>query len=172
MATGQVGGCGRSVNEVTDELGCVWHTINDAVIAYGKNALADDITGTVWWRGHGLLTGADLVHHARSAPSHCSSSGSHGGSSRFEYSRMRGTKKVGNDIRRRVPSSAFVGVRARLLCSFNMFVYLVRSRLSETMTGVHRPPSNVDVDVDVNVNVNVNDDDDGAGCAVAPAVDR
>jgi transposase len=39
--TVQVGGNGRSVNEVAVELGCDWHTINDAVIAYGS-ALVDD----------------------------------------------------------------------------------------------------------------------------------
>jgi transposase len=33
--TGQVGRCARSVNEIAIELGCDWHTINDAVIAYG-----------------------------------------------------------------------------------------------------------------------------------------
>jgi transposase len=31
---------GRTVSEVADELGCDWHTINDAVIAYGA-ALVD-----------------------------------------------------------------------------------------------------------------------------------
>ncbi len=39
--TAQVGRCARSVNEVAVELGCDWHTINDAVIAYGT-ALVDD----------------------------------------------------------------------------------------------------------------------------------
>jgi hypothetical protein len=39
--TFQVGGNGRSVNEVAVELGCDWHTINDAVIAYGS-VLVDD----------------------------------------------------------------------------------------------------------------------------------
>jgi len=39
--TVQVGRNGRSVNEVAVELGCDWHTINDAVIAYGT-ALVDD----------------------------------------------------------------------------------------------------------------------------------
>jgi transposase len=39
--TRQVGGCGRTVNEIAVELGCDWHTINDAVIAYGT-ALVDD----------------------------------------------------------------------------------------------------------------------------------
>jgi transposase len=39
--TWQVGGNGRTVNEVARELGCDWHTINDAVMAYGT-ALVDD----------------------------------------------------------------------------------------------------------------------------------
>jgi len=39
--TAQVGRCARSVNEIAVELGCDWHTINDAVIAYGT-ALVDD----------------------------------------------------------------------------------------------------------------------------------
>jgi transposase len=39
--TEQVGRCGRTVNEVAVELGCDWHTVNDAVIAYGT-ALVDD----------------------------------------------------------------------------------------------------------------------------------
>jgi transposase len=34
--TEQVGRCARSVNEVANELGCDWHTVNDAVIAYGE----------------------------------------------------------------------------------------------------------------------------------------
>ena len=40
-ATIQVGRNGRSVSEVARELGCDWHTINDAVIAYGT-PLVDD----------------------------------------------------------------------------------------------------------------------------------
>ena len=40
-ATAQVGRNGRSVSEVARELGCDWHTINDAVIAYGT-PLVDD----------------------------------------------------------------------------------------------------------------------------------
>lgn len=40
-ATLEVGRWGRSVNEVADALGCDWHTVNDAVIAYGS-ALVDD----------------------------------------------------------------------------------------------------------------------------------
>lgn len=39
--TAQIGRCARSVNEVAVELGCDWHTVNDAVIAYGT-ALVDD----------------------------------------------------------------------------------------------------------------------------------
>ena len=39
--TAQVGRCARSVNEIAIELGCDWHTINDAVISYGT-ALVDD----------------------------------------------------------------------------------------------------------------------------------
>ena len=39
--TRQVGKNARSVNEVADELGCDWHTVNDAVLAYGS-ALVDD----------------------------------------------------------------------------------------------------------------------------------
>lgn len=39
--TKQVGKFARSVNEVAEELGCDWHTINDAVLAYGE-ALVDD----------------------------------------------------------------------------------------------------------------------------------
>jgi len=39
--TRQVGEHGRTVNELAGELGCAWHTVNDAVIAYGE-ALIDD----------------------------------------------------------------------------------------------------------------------------------
>jgi transposase len=39
--TEQVGRWGRTVNEVAVELGCDWHTVNDAVIAYGS-VLVDD----------------------------------------------------------------------------------------------------------------------------------
>ena len=40
-ATKQVGQLGRTVAEVADDLGCDWHTVNDAVMAYGA-ALVDD----------------------------------------------------------------------------------------------------------------------------------
>jgi transposase len=39
--TRQVGEHGRTVSEVAADLGCDWHTVNDAVIAYGE-ALVDD----------------------------------------------------------------------------------------------------------------------------------
>ena len=40
--TEQVGRCGRSVSEVAAELGCDWHTINSAVVAYGEALLEAD----------------------------------------------------------------------------------------------------------------------------------
>lgn len=40
-ATYQVGAHGRTVSEVAADLGCDWHTVNDAVIAYGSR-LVDD----------------------------------------------------------------------------------------------------------------------------------
>ena len=40
-ATEQVGRHGRAVSEVADDLACDWHTVNDAVIAYGT-ALVED----------------------------------------------------------------------------------------------------------------------------------
>ena len=39
-ATFKVGKNGRTVNEVAEQLGCNWHTVNDAVLAYGA-ALVD-----------------------------------------------------------------------------------------------------------------------------------
>ena len=42
--TRQVGEYGRSVNELAVEFGCAWHTVNDAVVAYGE-ALVDDDPG-------------------------------------------------------------------------------------------------------------------------------
>jgi len=43
--TVQVGRLGRSVNEVAGELGCDWHTVNDAVVSYGEALLAMVATG-------------------------------------------------------------------------------------------------------------------------------
>lgn len=40
-ATAQVGRLGRSVAEVARELGCDWHTVNDAVVAYGTPLVED-----------------------------------------------------------------------------------------------------------------------------------
>ncbi len=37
----QVGRIGRSVNEVATELGCDWHTINGAMMAYGTPLIDD-----------------------------------------------------------------------------------------------------------------------------------
>jgi transposase len=42
-ATMQVGKLGRSVNEIAETLGCDWHTVNDAVIAYGEALLDADV---------------------------------------------------------------------------------------------------------------------------------
>lgn len=41
--TAQVGRCGRTVNEVAVELSCDWHTVNDAVLAYGTALVDDDV---------------------------------------------------------------------------------------------------------------------------------
>lgn len=63
--TEQVGRCARSVNEVARELGCDWHTVNDAVIAYGE-ALVDhpDRFGEV------EALGLDEVLFVREGPFH------------------------------------------------------------------------------------------------------
>jgi transposase len=42
--TDQVGRCGRSVSEVAKELGCDWHTVNDALLSYGEALVDDDPT--------------------------------------------------------------------------------------------------------------------------------
>jgi transposase len=39
--TKQIGKCGRTVQEIAEELGCDWHTVNDALLRYGE-ALVDD----------------------------------------------------------------------------------------------------------------------------------
>lgn len=44
--TRQVGNAGRTVNEIAEELGCDWHTVNDTVCAYGTALLEAD-TGRV-----------------------------------------------------------------------------------------------------------------------------
>ena len=45
-ATVQVGRLGRTVAEVAAELGCDWHTVMDAVAAYGTALLAADTSRT------------------------------------------------------------------------------------------------------------------------------
>ena len=61
-ATIQVGRNGRSVSEVARELGCDWHTINDAVIAYGTPLVDDpDRIGAV----DRARAGRDVVLSAR-----------------------------------------------------------------------------------------------------------
>lgn len=51
-ATEQVGRCARSVLEMARELGCDWHTVNDAVVAYGEALIDDpDRYGTVFALG-------------------------------------------------------------------------------------------------------------------------
>jgi transposase len=62
--TWQVGGNGRTVNEVAKELGCDWHTINDAVMAYGT-ALVDDDPGRI---GEPTALGLDETLFARIGP--------------------------------------------------------------------------------------------------------
>jgi transposase len=42
-ATKQVGRHGRAVSDVADELDCDWHTVNDAMVAYGEALLAADV---------------------------------------------------------------------------------------------------------------------------------
>ena len=44
--TVQVGRLGRTVAEVAAELGCDWHTVMDAVVAYGTALLAADTSRT------------------------------------------------------------------------------------------------------------------------------
>ena len=40
--TEQIGRNGRSVQEIAEELGCDWHTINDTLVRYGEALLDDD----------------------------------------------------------------------------------------------------------------------------------
>ncbi len=39
----QVGRWGRTVSEVARQLGCDWHTVNNAVIAYGTAVVDADV---------------------------------------------------------------------------------------------------------------------------------
>jgi transposase len=61
--TEQVGRCARSVSEVAKELGCDWHTVNDAVLAYGQALVEEpDRFGSVF------ALGLDEVAFLREAP--------------------------------------------------------------------------------------------------------
>jgi transposase len=62
-ATLQVGRHGRTVNEVARELGCDWHTVNDAVIAYGTPLVEDPAR-----IGRVTAVGLDEVLFARQGP--------------------------------------------------------------------------------------------------------
>jgi hypothetical protein len=64
--TEQVGRYARSVNELAHELGCDWHTVNGAVMAYGGALVDDDPAryGTV------KALGLDEVLLARVGPLH------------------------------------------------------------------------------------------------------
>jgi transposase len=50
----QVGGHGRTVDEVADDLGCDWHTVNDTVVEWGEALLAADTDRISTVRGLGL----------------------------------------------------------------------------------------------------------------------
>jgi len=62
--TEQVGRRGRTVNEIAVELGCDWHTVNDAVIAYGT-ALVDDDPARI---GEPTAVGLDETLFVRVGP--------------------------------------------------------------------------------------------------------
>jgi transposase len=66
-ATRQVG-YGRTVNEVAGELGCDWHTVNDAVTTYGAALLAADRQRLV----HTSAIGLDETNFVRHAGQHTS----------------------------------------------------------------------------------------------------
>ncbi len=63
--TAQVGKSGRSVSEVAAEIGCDWHTVNDAVQMFGEALLADpDRIGNV------VALGLDETLFVREGPRH------------------------------------------------------------------------------------------------------
>ena len=62
--TEQVGRHGRTVNELSVELGCDWHTVNDTVIAYGT-ALVDDDPDRI---GQPIALGLDETLFCRVGP--------------------------------------------------------------------------------------------------------
>src|SRR5690606_38105632 len=53
--------CGRTVAEVARELGCDWHTVNDAVLAYGEALLEADTESV----GQVMALGMDETLFAR-----------------------------------------------------------------------------------------------------------
>ncbi len=65
-ATLQVGKHARSINEMTGEFGCDWHTVNDTVVSYGEALLDadDDRIGEV------TALGLDEVLMVRLGPFH------------------------------------------------------------------------------------------------------
>ncbi len=62
----QVGRHARSVNEVAQELGCDWHTVNDTVVAYGEALLEADTERI----GEVSALGLDEVPMVRTGPFH------------------------------------------------------------------------------------------------------
>ena len=40
--TKQIGKYGRSIKEIAEELGCAWHTVNDALLRYGEALVEDE----------------------------------------------------------------------------------------------------------------------------------
>jgi hypothetical protein len=62
--TEQVGRCGRTVDEIAVKLGCDWHTVNVAVIAYGTALIDDDPERT----GEPTAVGFDETLFARVGP--------------------------------------------------------------------------------------------------------
>ena len=64
--TFQIGRHARSINELADELDCDWHTISDAVIAYGTALVDDDLERI----GEVTAVGLDEVLFCRLGPWH------------------------------------------------------------------------------------------------------
>jgi transposase len=62
--TVQVGRHGRTVSEVAGELDCDWHTVNDAVIAYGTALVDDDLEGI----GTPVAVGLDETSFNKTGP--------------------------------------------------------------------------------------------------------
>src|SRR3546814_12398345 len=67
----QVGDLGRTVNEIAVELGCDWHTVNDAVLAYGEALLEADTDRVGAVRSEERRVGKECVSTCRSRWSPC-----------------------------------------------------------------------------------------------------